>query len=312
MPAVSYIQSGNNANLGYVVEQGVSRFQWMHSGLNSHSFSTFDPVNDQNYYVEVFNMGTEKLTYTITTENDWIQLSSGGGTIQYDEKIVVSIDWEKAPNGQDVGEIVIKADNSEEGTTVSVPIRNDLSEDIKGFVENQGIVSIDAVNYHNAIESAEVSWQTIPNLGRTGSAITTSPVTASKQNPNNDGPYLEYEIYLLDSGTYNLTTYFSPTLNFQKDEGLIYAVSIDGDTPKMMNLHKDASAPDWTYPTWWNEAVKNNIMTQTVLEKELSAGAHTIKYWVVDPGLVLQKMVLQKEGANTESYLGPPQSKLIK
>jgi hypothetical protein len=78
-----------------------------------------------------------------------------------------------------------------------------------------------------------------------------------------------------------------------------------------MNLHKDATAADWTYPTWWNEAVKDNIMKQTVLEKELSAGAHTIKYWAVDPGLVLQKMVLQKKGVNAESYLGPPESKLV-
>ncbi len=312
MPAVSYIQSGNEANLGYVVEHGVSTTKWMPSGLNSRSFSTFDPINDQKYYIEVFNKGKQKLTYSITSENDWIQLSSSGGTIQYDEKVYVSIDWDKAPFGQETGEIRIKAENAADENRVNVPIRNDLPENITGFIENQGIVSIDATHYHNAKESAAVSWLIIPNLGRTGSAITTTPVTAPKQNPKKDGPYLEYEIYLLDSGTYNLTTYFSPTLNFQKDEGLIYAVSIDGDAPKMMNLHKDATAPDWSYPTWWNEAVKDNIMTQTVLEKELSAGAHTIKYWAVDPGLVLQKMVLQKDGANAESYLGPPPSKLVK
>ncbi|WP_108423619.1 glycosyl hydrolase 115 family protein [Flagellimonas amoyensis] len=311
MPGVSYIQTGNEAKLGYVVENGVSRFQWMPSGLNSHSFSTFDPVNDQNYYVEVFNMGREELTYSITTENDWIQLSASGGTIQYDQKIFVSIDWNKAPKGQDVGEIVIKANHSEEGTKISVPIRNDLPEVVKGFVGNQGIVSIDVIHYHNAKETADVSWQTIPNLGRTGSAITTAPVTAPKQNPSADGPYLEYEVYLLEPGTYSLTTYFSPTLNFQKDEGLIYAVSIDGETPILMNLHKDAIAADWTYPTWWNEAVKDNIMKQTVLEKELPAGAHTIRYWAVDPGLVLQKIVLQKKGVQAESYLGPPESKLV-
>ncbi len=312
MPAVSYIQSGKEAHLGYVIENGISRNQWMSSGLNSHSFSTFDPINDQNYYVEVFNMGKEKLSYTITSENDWIKLSSQGGTIQYDEKVFVSIDWDKAPKGQDIGEIVITASNAEQGTKVNVPIRNDLPENIKGFVENQGIVSMDAINYHNAKVTEEVSWQTIPNLGRTGSAITSMPVTAAKQNPNDDGPYLEYEIYLLDSGTYHLTTYFSPTLNFQKDEDLLYAVSIDDEAPKLMNLHQDAIAADWTYPTWWNEAVKDNIMTQTAFEKELSAGAHTIKYRAVDPGLVLQKMVLQKEGVDAKNYLGPPESNIIK
>lgn len=312
MPAVSYIQSGTEANLGYVAENGFSRSRWLPGGLNSRNFSTFDPINDQNYYVEIFNKGKEKLTYSITTENDWITLSSTGGTIQYEEKVYVSIDWNKAPKGQDAGEIVITSENMDKGFTVSVPIQNDLPEGITGFVENNGIVSIDAVNYQNTKETEDVSWQIIPNLGRTGSAITSMPVTASKQNPSENGPYLEYEVYLLDGGTYSLTTYFSPTLNFQKDEGLIYAVSIDGDTPQMINLHKDATAADWTYPTWWNEAVKDNIMKQIVLEKELSAGAHTIKYWAVDPGVVLQKIVLQKEGVNAESYLGPPESKIIK
>lgn len=311
MPSVSYIQPGTQANLGYVVERGVSNSAWMPSGLNSGSFSTFDPINDQNYYVEVFNMGQEKLTYTITAENDWIRLSSKGGTIEYDEKTYLHIDWANAPKGQHVGEIVITAANAVEGTKVSVPIRNDLPVNISGFIENNGIVSIDAVNYQSKKETGEISWQTIPNLGRTGSAITTIPVTATKQDPNDNGPYLEYEFYLFDSGTYNLTTYFSPTLNFQKDEGLIYSVSIDGDVPQMINLHKDALAADWTYPTWWNEAVKDNIMKQSVVEKELSAGVHTIRYWAVDPGLVLQKIVLQKEGVDAESYLGPPES-LIK
>ena len=312
MPLVSYIQSGNEANLGYVVENGISRLRWVPDGLNSRSFSTFDPVNDQNYYLEVFNMGQEKLTYTVTTQNDWIKLSTEGGTIQYDEKVFVRIDWDKAPKGQKSGEIVITTENTEKGIKVSVPIRNDLPENLSGFIENNGIVSIEAINYQNNYQTEDVSWQIIPNLGRTGSAITSMPVTAPKQNPNDNGPYLEYEIYLLDSGTYNLSTYFSPTLNFQKDEGLIYAISVDGDAPQMINLHKDATAADWTYPTWWNDAVKNNIMKQAVLEKELSAGLHTIRYWAVDPGLVLQKMVLQKEGSDKESYLGPPQSKIMK
>jgi hypothetical protein len=312
MPAVSYIQPHTNAELGYVVENGVSRSRWFQGGLNSPSFSTFDSLNDQRYYLELFNKGADSLTYSITSDEDWIELSSTGGTIALEEKIYVGIDWEKAPKGRHTGEIMIKRSNSDQTYTVSVPIRNDLSKDITGFIENNGIISMDAIHYQNAKENEEVSWQLVPNLGRTGSAITTMPVTAKKQALGESGPYLEYDIYLLEDGTYSLTTYFSPTLNFQKDEGLIYAISIDEGEPQMVNLHKDAIAPDWTYPTWWNEAVKDNIMKQTVLTKELTAGNHKVRYWAVDPGLVLQKMVLQKEGINAESYLGPPESKLMK
>lgn len=120
---------------------------------------------------------------------------------------------------------------------------------------------------------------------------------------------MQYEVVLLDSGEYVLEGLFSPTLNFQKDEGLFYAFSFDGGEPEVMNLHKHATAADWTYPKWWNDAVTDNIMKQVVFKRALAAGVHTIRYWAVDPGLVLQKILLQKTGSDSECYLGPPVSR---
>src|SRR5690606_27825463 len=46
----------------------------------------------------------------------------------------------------------------------------------KIFVEKEGYVSIEAINFQHANASAQVSWTEIPNLGKTVSAITTLPV----------------------------------------------------------------------------------------------------------------------------------------
>lgn len=309
MPEVSYIQPRSAAGIGYVLESGV-RSRWGRSGLFSRSFTPFDPVNDQRYFVEIFNTGTENLNYKVSAKQDWIKLSATEGSVQYEEKIYVTIDWNKVPAAATEGEITISGANRD--FSIKVPVRRITLGAFKGFVENNGIVSIDAVNFQRASAPKDISWEVIPNLGRTGSAITTLPVTAPKQTPGKDTPYLEYKIFLLDSGVYNLEAWFSPTLNFQKDDGLVYALSIDNEAPQMMNLHESAKAADWTYPKWWNDAVTDNIMKQVVSGKKLLPGEHTIRYWMSDPGLVLQKLVLKKTDADTQSYLGPPESKLIR
>src|SRR5690606_17893655 len=134
--------------------------------LFSTSFVDFDPINKQSYYLEVFNMGNKPLNYSIEAKNDWITLSKTQGNIQYDEKVYVSINWNKAPQGKAQGAIVIKGGGKE--YTVQVPIRNNLPSS-SGFVENNGVVSIEAANYTKKIDSKNIHWTIVPNLGRTSS-----------------------------------------------------------------------------------------------------------------------------------------------
>ncbi|RAV98902.1 glycosyl hydrolase 115 family protein [Pseudochryseolinea flava] len=310
MPEVSYIQTKTGAGLGYVLESAVKSRNGR-PGMLSKSFTPFDPINNQTYGIEIYNTGTDTLHYSLTTKNEWIQLSSKKGAVQFEDKVFVSIDWHKVPAEQNEGEIVIAGSGRE--FVVKVPLQKFSGVTPSGFIENNGIVSIDAVNFQKAVPTKNVSWEVIPNLGYTGDALTTIPVTAPTQIPGPTGAHVAYKIFLLDSGRFNVDAWFSPTLNFQRGEGLIYAISIDDGQPIRMNLHESAKAPDWTYPKWWNDAVTSNMMKQRLPSTfQLSAGSHTIKYWMASPGLVLQKVILTKENVDAQCYLGPPQSKFIK
>lgn len=307
MPEITYIQTPASAGMGYVVENAPSS-RGIRGGLYSRSFSSFDPVNDQEYFIDIFNRGAEELSYTVEPKNHWIKVSSKKGTIQYDEKVFVSIDWSAVPQSQEKGEIVLSGAGQK--FTVEVPLRKDLPE-VTGFVENNGVVAIEAANFTRKVNSEDINWVVVPNLGRTNSSVIIEPVNAERQVPGNNAPRLEYEFTVFDEEELKVDTYLSPTLNFKKNEGLKYAIAIDDEEPEIINIHEGDTIPDWEYPDWWNNSVTDHIRIKQSLHKSVKPGKHTLKIWMVDPGVVFQKFVIDAGGLKP-SYLGPPESKYLK
>jgi hypothetical protein len=180
-------------------------------------------------------------------------------------------------------------------------------EEIEGFVESNNYVSMEAEHYTKTVGKGNIRWLTIPNLGRTLSGITPVPVTTKKQIPSDDSPHVEYKLYLFNSGEVKVKAYFSPTQNFHNTKGLHYGISFDDKKPKIINVHKNDTIPDWKYPPTWNQAVMENIKIITSKHSIVDPGEHTLKFWMVDPGLVLQKIVVETDEIEP-SYLGPPES----
>jgi len=177
------------------------------------------------------------------------------------------------------------------------------------FYELNGYVSIEAANYSKAVNKPahsadrQIKWKVIPGIGKDGDGITTFPVTANKKIVTNDNPYLQYNVYVYDTGTVKLAAYFSPTLNFENDSlGLQYAISIDNEKPQIISINKE-DKNDRTWGQW----VANNIIIKSTEHRISKSGKHIIKYWMISPAVVLQKLVLDFGGLKP-SYLGPPET----
>lgn len=308
MSEITYIQVPNTTGLGYVAEQGTGRGRFSRSGLFATSLPKFDPVNNQSYYLEIFNMGTDKLNYSLQAKDDWVKLSSEKGTIVHEEKVFVSIDWDKAPKGLNTSEVLISGAGRE--YKVEVPIRNDLPI-TAGFIENNGVVSMEAANYTNKIDSKTIGWTVVPNMGRTDSSITVEPANAERQTPSKTSPILEYVFTVFDGGDLKIETYLSPLLNYKKNEGLKYAIAIDDEQPQIVNINEEDTKPDWEYPDWWNNSVTDHIRKKQSTHKAIQPGKHTLKVWMIDPGVVFQKFVINAGGLKP-SYLGPEESVYLK
>jgi len=312
MPAVSYMQTRTVPCLGFEIEYGPepqwNGFSVEADPLFSNSFTNFDPVNQQSYYIDIFNMGEGILDYSIEAKDDWIILSKKEGSIKYDEKVYVSIDWKKAPEGRNNGSILIKG--AGKVYSVRVPIQNEKPL-MSGFIENNGVVSIEASNFTNKIDTKSHQWTVVPNLGRTHSSLIVLPVNIQSSKPLNLQPCVEYEFSTFNSGNYTVETYLSPTQDFRKQGGLKFAVSINDEEPQIINSNEGETEPDYKYAAWWTKSVGDKIKIKVSRHKIQKPGKQTLKIWMIDTGLVFQKFVIST-GRSRSSYLGAPESKFIK
>ena len=93
---------------------------------------------------------------------------------------------------------------------------------------------------------------------------------------------------------------FSPTLDFRAT-GLRYAVSLDEQPPQIVNLAADTTLRAWE---GW---VSDNAIVARTRHRVAGPGEHVLRFWLVGPGVVLQKLVVAR-GDVPPSYLGPPES----
>nr|WP_254245227.1 glycosyl hydrolase 115 family protein [Hymenobacter sp. BRD67] len=175
--------------------------------------------------------------------------------------------------------------------------------------EKADYVSIEAEHFTQAVNGGGVSWQRLPDLGRTAGAVTSIPTTAAPTaTPGGNSPHLDYRITLPQAGPVAVSAYLAPTLDFTNTTGLRYAVSIDDEAPQLVNLHTGLNPDNGNKP--WEQAVANNSILKTSQHPVAAAGPHVLRFWRVDPGVVLEKLVVSP-GAVPASYLGPPQNVVV-
>lgn len=308
MPEVKKVELPAAADIGVTIE-GTTK--WWPESKNKAVLPEFDRYNRQTYYIEVFNRGQAPFDYTAESSEPWLLITPEKGKIEKQQRLFISVDWKKVPTGTQRGSITITGPGADK-VTVQAVVNNPATperDEVKGFVEGNGYVSIEAEHYTRAVEKEPVKWVKIPNLGRTLSSMTPMPVTAESQKPSKEGPRLEYRMYLFNDsdGEVKVNAYISPVQNFNKTQGLRYAISFDDEQPQIVNIHKKDIVPDWNYPMWWNQMVSDSIKIAATTHRIDKPGEHVLKFWMVDPGIVLQKLVVDTGGLKP-SYLGPPES----
>lgn len=168
----------------------------------------------------------------------------------------------------------------------------------KIFQEKDGYVSIEAENFARMNNSDSIHWEVIPDFGKTKSGVTTFPQNAYPKSDEN--VYLEYDINLKSKGEFEVQLLLAPTLNFNHNKGLRYEISFDGSAPQIVNFNGHYKGE---LGRWQSEHIIKSITKHKILQP----GKHTLRFKVLEPGIVLQKILIDTGGLKP-SYLGAPES----
>ena len=306
IPETKTISPVKNAEAGVAIEGSKN---WWPNVSEKALLPAFTSYNDNQYYFDIFNRGTEPFKFKLKSESNWLIFSKKEGTINQQERINVKINWAKAPQGINKTSFTIEA--NKKLIPVYVQTNNINLKNIKGFVEANGYIVIEATNFSNKTESENFKWEIVENLGKTDGAVISLPVKKGRVELSKASPKLSYNVHFLTKGTVKVHTYFSPTINYATRNGMYFGLSFDNEIPTQVNYDSDPYIFNYNgkVPKNWDKNVSDHIKVITTEFQINEIGNHTLNYYRVDEGLVLQKIIIETETSNLkDSYLGPPQS----
>jgi len=300
MPEVVEPDVPEAAKLGIAIEG--SRSAWP-GASEEPILPPFDSFARERRSFDVFNRGRTAFQFSAVPSEPWIVLSRSSGAVEKEERVWIGIDWNKAPVGTTAGFVKVSASTGD-SATLKLSVFNPKEpqrDSLRGFVESDGYVSMEAEDFTRKTDAPSARWEKIPDYGRTGSAMSVFPVKAASITSWEKAPCLEYQMYLFDPGKVEVDAFLAPSLNFVPGRGLRYTVSFDDQPPQILDALERNTVQDWA------NSVKDNIRISKSTHTLTGTGYHTLKIWMVDPGIVLEKLVVDLGGVKP-SYLGPPPS----
>ncbi|KAF8889120.1 hypothetical protein BD779DRAFT_1662212 [Infundibulicybe gibba] len=282
----------------------------------SISLDNFAPFG--NRFIDVGAGGPAPFTFTASSNASWLKLSPTHGSIS-----PTAPEQRSTPAGVSNAVITFTATASKQPPLVVTAMfsatKSSVPSGFKGAVEGAGAISIEAAHASRNNSVAGITWKELPGLGRTLSGVTPWPRLGNNgaNFTAGTGPSLEYDFYNFNTiggkGQIQVTTLVSPSLNANGvDRPLGLAIQVDNQTP--VAKYFIPPAVPGTLPDAWDGTdgfVANSIVSVVTNFSGINPGAHTLKVFMIEPAVVVQKIVIDTGGLQP-SYLGPPESIIIR
>lgn len=273
----------------------------------------FNRWTKRKYFVDIFMKGQKPVTWQARPTESWIKAEPASGVLtgkfgEKEQRVWVSINWDKVPANTNVrGAVRFEAAGQRLGIGVSASnIEIDALDGFSGFIEDNRVISIFAENASCNISLANSGWNVISGLGSTGNSIMAEPVVNPvkidlKQLVGNVA-LAEYDFFTFSKGKAKLKIIGLPAHPLNEEFSLRFAVAVDDQPPQIFDFKTFGRSEEWKLNVLSNTA---QVATEIDLPKK---GRHVLKIYAVDPGVILDRMIIDFGGLE-KGYSVVPETK---
>ena len=279
---------------------------------------TFLNPNEKSIDIDLAPSNQMEIPYTAESNVPWLVLSHEKGVaLHRHDTLTVTIDrdaLQKENGGKGEGivkiDAILESQQSHMRLIFSAQNAENLPKATKPntYFETNGYISIHADKYSSKHDAEGFGFSHLEGYGRTASAMKVLPTFhAPFTKESKDVPYLEYTFFAENDGDYTAEFFFSPTNPLLIDNVMEYAYSVNGGETVVKNVvNKD------TFVTYfsaeWAKGAEENIQKRQVTVS-LKKGENTLRFYAYCPTIILEKIVLFKEGKEIpSSFLGASES----
>ena len=294
---------------------------------------TFDSIAKNFRFIDIFNKGLTPTEATVTTttavflsneKSITLPYTDNGNTRTYTIKIdvetrlFITIDWAKLSSSQNLTLTVSDSFDHSYTYTLFATVQTVFPEleDVKGYYETNGFISMEAEHYTDNVTVDGMAWKPVPNLGVSGDSMKCYPDhsadhTRIDEDYETASPYLEYRFYITEPGTFSGVCYRIPTLNEGNTDDLVHktcriAYAFDNNA---IDYFRGTSLVDTNGGSAWSNMVRHNYEAKTFTVTFTTAGWHTLRVYMADQGTAFDKIVLRRNTVSEiASRLGHPET----
>jgi hypothetical protein len=268
------------------------------------SLPPFDAINKQKYFIDIYLTSPKAMEWTSTVSQNWIRLSKSKAFLsptagKNQMRIWVDIDWLKMPKNKKInGEISFKAGDKK--IVVDITSSNIIVPELanfKGFVENNGMVSIYAANFSRQSNKGPIQWKVSDGPGYTAKSLEALPLPKKEGNLSTEAESIkknnscaEYDFYSFSSASPGITVFSLPTHPLNKNYSMRYAVSIDNGPVEVVDFRTFGRSGEWKQNVLRNQAERKIQMPF------LTKGKHVLRIYPVDPGVIVDRILIDLGG----------------